>query len=161
MPKKYSELKADQRCIYQAFTKLTYVHDDATNMGNHVNGHGLDADDSNAVLKLADRYGMTECEVMHGTDVASGAAGFDKSKEFVVVITPHLNTQGAVQKVADGEGLTKGSSARKVLGDSPDGVAWHAIYGRTNDQGAMVWRDDQRINPNGPTGNTCAVVFYK
>ncbi|MCI5111981.1 MAG: hypothetical protein MRY75_15630 [Marivita sp.] len=162
MPKTYEQLKDKERCIYQAFTKLSYVSDTASNMGRHANTAGFDADDSRAVLCLANHYGLDQCEVMHGSDIESGEAGFDKGKEFIVIITRNHNTQSTVQRVSTGKGLVRGSEARRVLESSPQSVMWHAIYGRTDPiSGSMIWLDDQKIEKNGPVGDCCAVVLYR
>lgn len=164
----YQNLKQDQTCIYQAFTKVKGA-DTAQTMSNAVTSAGWNADDEAAVLILADKYGFDEAEVLSGAELAADASvakGFDADKEIIAVITKSATVRGIynnkiVPESAQFGNVTRGTTAAKFLVDcGVKNVFWHAIYGTTDNKGAVTWQDDQAIM-NGIPVDGIAVCFFK
>jgi hypothetical protein len=158
MPKKkYSELKKDEVCIYQAFTKAS--KDTAQQMGDFVNAKNLDADDDKAVLVLAEKYGFTQCDMVLASDLHSGEANFHANSEVIAIITNDNSVRAKVPGVSASMNIK--ADPREVLANSGSGVVWHAVYGVVDAKMNVQWHDDQKIFPKGPTGTSCAVYFSK
>lgn len=157
MPKTYSQLKTDEKCIYQAFTKAE--KDTPQNMGDYVNSQGYDADDEKAVIELAARYGFNQCDMMLGSDYVVGNANFHASTEVICVITREIAILARVPAVS--ENMEIRTSPRDVLRNSDKSVTWHAIYGKVDANMNVIWHDDQKIFRNGPVAKSAAVYFSR
>jgi hypothetical protein len=158
MPVRYRDLTETQRCIYQSFTRATGVTDTAQAMADHVNSLGIDADDEDAVITLAKKYGFTQIEGVKGGDVDNEEYRFDTNAEIIAVITGNATVRMRFSKFFPlGSGKGDGVGLMKSVHDA----AWHAIYGRSNGANIVAWHDHQRIYRNGPTGTNVAVCFIK
>lgn len=155
-PKKYAELRMDQRCIYDAFKNVS--NDTETNMGDFVNSKGYDADANEAVGVLAKRYSLSRIEAVIGDDFNDKSYLFPKNSEVIAVITR------AVWALKEFHRLSKGgyvNNAERILNKSPDHVNWHAIYGRVDANCNVTWQDKQNAFPRGPQNGCVAICFIK
>jgi len=163
MPKTVAQLKKNEKCIYQAFANIT--EDRETMMGQFVNGKGLDADDTKAVIELAKKYALTYIDALNGQDYNSGFAGLDADRKIIAVVTPHMGTVQQIRPIqSNPNNLTlylSESQAQQIFEKSPDSVTWHAIYGVSDNSGKITWIDVQGHYSNGPANNSVAVCFSK
>ena len=156
MIKRYKDLKKDEKCIYQAFTKTIGVNDQPSQMGSYVNGKNIDADDEEAVIELAKRYQYDVVEGVRGADVDSGFYRFDNNAEIIAVITRSTTAKALFDTYInkfDPSGLLTNTRCKSEV--------WHAVYGRTDNNHNATWLDDQRIFPSGPSGSAISVCFIK
>ena len=159
----YQQLAAQRSkstCIYDAFSHITA--DSKETMGQAVNGRGENADDTIAVLVLAERYGLTLIEAINGQDYSIGFAGLDSGKEFVVVATQDWKIVDQIRPInVDSNNLNlylTATRARSIFESSAAAVYWHACYCNTT-SGSPVWTDEQGMYKNGLTATCVAICF--
>ena len=166
MPVTYDDLGDKQRCIYDAFSKATGLEGRA--LAAHVNAAGVDADDTEAVLILAKKYGFNQTpRGTTGKNFKTTLANLDEETSFIVLVCTGMGNSMVPSKSASGASFKydfeTGFDARPMLESSAfDNILWHAIYilGKVGSNVTAV-HDPQKLRPTGPVDGDRIIWFAK
>jgi hypothetical protein len=152
MPVTYEKLKADQKCIYQAFENVVGNKDTPSAMGVYVNKKGIDADDDAAVHELAKKYGLTEIEMFLGQSWNQGDYNLDPGGEYVLTINKQSSMIADFVSAAKAEVALKGETAVREIQKKYANEVGHAIYCTTKKGSTAIdkWVDIQKIYKQPP-----------
>jgi hypothetical protein len=160
-PVTYASLKADQKCIYQAFTQVQGNKDKPEAMGAFVNGKGIDADDDAAVQALAAKYGLTEVEMFLGKDWNDGTVNLEEGWEYVLTINGQDGMIKDFQKLK--KTIVKGADVAALQKKYRNEVG-HAVYCKLKKGKHEIetWTDVQKIykQPGKGFPDKALVVAY-
>jgi len=160
----FAKLTPRTKCIYQAFTKALAVQGSV--LAAEVNAKGVNADDGEAVLILAQKHGF-KCEGAFTGEFVANPVNYrpEASSHLICIITTSGDTTKtpAIRTMFQGSDQLGASDPTRALTDIRfQDVQWHAIYGKSDASHKIVkWQDDQGQRSNGPlTGDFC-VIFSK
>jgi hypothetical protein len=160
----YKNLKPNQKCIYDAFKLALQI--EGRVLADFVNSKGISADDGEAVIVLARKYGF-KCEGAFTGEFARNPINYrpEADSHLIYVITTESETVGA-------QAMRSQFQSSKSLGDSDatrplsdkrfTDVQWHAIYAKSNSHNQVIqWIDRQGQRNSGPLVGDFCVIFSK
>ncbi len=160
----WKDLTPTTKCIYQAFTKALDVQGSV--LAAEVNAKGVDADDGNAVLILAQKHGF-KCEGAFTAAFMADPVNYrpEANSHLICVITTSGDTTkapGIREMFQSTKQLGATDPERPLFDRRFQDVQWHAIYGKSDMSHKITkWQDDQGQRSSGPlTGDFC-VIFSK
>ena len=160
----YKNLKPNQKCIYDAFKLAVQVQGSV--LADFVNSKGISADDGEAVIVLARKYGF-KCEGAFTGEFARNPINYrpEADSHLIYVITTEGETVGAQamrSQFQSSQSLGDSDPTRPLFDKRFTGVQWHAIYAKSNSQHQIVqWKDQQGQRNQGPLVGDFCVIFSK
>jgi hypothetical protein len=164
----FEQLKDNERCVYQAFSKLSAVKKQGlsgSDLGKIVNGKGYDADDDMAVAILADFLKMKAGLGGNG-EWFKDEVRFDANTEIIASVNSGNDCKRLFDKFGNGQYIA--GDILYYSSKNMKNAQGHVIYGETDhrspkveSQHNLIWTDKQHQRDKGPLGIDYVVYYEK